>query len=511
MTKLYYFLIAFLLFCGQLSAQSLETVNYNGQNHTMLVYAPAGLTENRPLVISLHGANQDAEYQKNQTNWNNCADSAKFVVVYPNALSNKFWDTGGDSDLKFIEHVMDLMYDRYKIDRNRIYLSGFSLGAMMTYVCMDKLADKVAAFAPVSGVRFDKTIPTFSRHVPFIHTHGTGDDTFKWLGDPEHPAGGYPYIPDYVENCAKKMGLTTSTTIKPYPETKANSNAWLVKHTKAGDPIEVWLLALNGKGHWHSEDISGGVSTTQEIWKFFKKYALAPPIEPEYEENSFDIPLDTKSFSFTFSSSVNYSIVTGSIILSDGNTVSLTKEETSPGVLTFYVPEGSLTEGPCQFKLANVRENGKRGNYFWNYTLGIMDVSEENCPDKNSYAYIYKGGFLRLWAKAVYVYNNTAHLKGAKLSFRTNMKKAMDKYEGLVSTSPTVYQAAIDELTPLVARVEPYVDEAAAINDVTTAKPQQVEYFTAGGTRLSAPSKGLTIVKTTNSDNSVETRKLISK
>ncbi|MDO5129761.1 MAG: hypothetical protein Q4D64_07560 [Prevotellaceae bacterium] len=35
----------------------------------MLVYAPADLPENAPLLISLHGMNQDAPYQQNMANW----------------------------------------------------------------------------------------------------------------------------------------------------------------------------------------------------------------------------------------------------------------------------------------------------------------------------------------------------------------------------------------------------------------------------------------------------------
>ena len=46
-----------------------EDISVNGLQRNMLVYAPADLPENTPLLISLHGMNQDAPYQQNMANW----------------------------------------------------------------------------------------------------------------------------------------------------------------------------------------------------------------------------------------------------------------------------------------------------------------------------------------------------------------------------------------------------------------------------------------------------------
>lgn len=511
MIKIQNFIFALFLFIGIGSkAQKLENVNFNGQTRSMIVYAPANIPANRPLVITLHGANQDAQYQMDNTKWNKIADEENIVVVYPNGV-DRWWDTGGDRDVKYIEHIMTLMKERYNIDENRIYLSGFSLGSMMTYICMDKLADKVAAFAPVSGVRFDNHKPEFKKHVPFIHTHGTGDDVFKWVGDPGHAAGGYPYIPDYVKGCAEIMGLTTVTKIAPYPENKSGSKDYLVKYTKPGDPIEVWMLALDGVGHWHSDaDAWGSISTTREIWNFFEKYSLQPDITPEYVENSFDIPTDSK-ISFTFGSSINYSIVKGKHV-KDGVTTELEKTETEKGTLSFSFPDGLFPEGPCQIKVSNVCKPGSRKSYTYNYTMGITDVSEEANPDKTSYAYIYKGGFLRMLERAKYVYTYTAHCtKGAKASFRKKLGEVIEKYNDFASTNPYEYEAPTAELEEALLKLEQYVDVAAAINDGASSETSNVEYFTTDGTKLMTPRKGINIVKTTSANHSSEIKKVYTK
>ena len=49
------------------------------------------------------------------------------------------WDTGGMGDVKFVEAIMKDMELKHNVDKNRIYISGFSMGGMMTYHCMTKL------------------------------------------------------------------------------------------------------------------------------------------------------------------------------------------------------------------------------------------------------------------------------------------------------------------------------------------------------------------------------------
>ena len=140
-----------------------------------------------------------------QTHWNEVADTAKILVVYPQGNGNA-WDISGSGDVKFIETIMKTMQKKYKVDKNRIYISGFSMGGMMTYHCMTKLGTVVAAFGPVSGIPVDYREPVAPRHVPIMHIHGTGDDVVKWGGDPNHAAGGYGRIDDYVKKWAAYEG-----------------------------------------------------------------------------------------------------------------------------------------------------------------------------------------------------------------------------------------------------------------------------------------------------------------
>ena len=223
------FLLCLLcVFCLQVLAASEHSYKQQPQKQTikvgtatreMLVYVPADLPEKAPMVISLHGFSQNPDYQMGQTHWNEVADTAKILVVYPQGKNNS-WDISGSGDVKFIETIMKTMQKKYKVDKNRIYISGFSMGGMMTYHCMTKLGTVVAAFGPVSGIPVDYREPVAPRHVPIMHIHGTGDDVVKWGGDPNHAAGGYGRIDDYVKKWAAYEGCDVDNpkVIRPYPE-----------------------------------------------------------------------------------------------------------------------------------------------------------------------------------------------------------------------------------------------------------------------------------------------------
>ncbi len=247
-----------------IASNAMDSLQVATVKRSMIVYAPKELPKNRPLIISMHGMNQDAPYQQSKALWEPIADTAKFVVVYPNGL-NKRWDISGTSDLDFIQAIVDNMVARYGIDRNRVYLSGFSMGGMMTYYAASKIADKIAAFAPVSGYMLRGAITAeSSRPVPIIHTHGDADDVVN-----------YHNLAAYLNAWIVRNGCVSTPVItKPYPADKPTSVATKSYWAAGSNGVEVMLLTLAGKGHWYSMDEANGVSTSKEIWNFCKKYAL---------------------------------------------------------------------------------------------------------------------------------------------------------------------------------------------------------------------------------------------
>lgn len=259
----YFLLLVSVLILSSLNLKAqIEDFKVGTTTRKMLVYAPSNIEPNRPLLISMHGLNQDITYQQNQTKWEEVAKANNFVVVYPGGISNS-WDISGTRDTDFILAIIDEMVKRYNIDRDRVYLSGFSMGGMMTYHAATKIADKIAAFAPVSGYLMGGPNTKSSRPIPIIHTHGTADDVVVYSG---------------VQRCmdawiARNNCPTTAVITKPYPVSKPSSTASKYYWGPGTDSVEIVLLSLPGKGHWHSND-GNGVHTSQEIWNFCKKFSL---------------------------------------------------------------------------------------------------------------------------------------------------------------------------------------------------------------------------------------------
>lgn len=252
------------------SAVLADDIQVGSSTRSMIVHAPSGIATGRPLVISMHGMNQSASYQQSTTNWDAVADTAKFVVVYPSSVGTT-WDIGGTSDLDFLKAIIMEMQKKYGIDLNRVYLSGFSMGGMMTYHAMNNISDQFAAFGPVSG--YMSTDTKSSKPVPLLHVHGTSDGVVPYApGNSGATGAWFPGALSIVEGWANWNDCNmTPTTTSPYPQGTSNSNSKKM-FTGCKDGVEVGLISLDGKDHWHSND-PAGVYTTTELWSFFKKFS----------------------------------------------------------------------------------------------------------------------------------------------------------------------------------------------------------------------------------------------
>lgn len=282
-----------MVLCLQMAAQTWEDVKVGTSTRKTLTYVPKNVEKSPALVISLHGMNQDPGFQQNQTQWNALADTEGFIVTYPLG-NNRMWDTSGMGDVMFVEAVMKDMELKHHVDKNRIYLSGFSMGSWLGYHCLETLGDKIAAFGPVSGVDIGKQ-PRANRMVPIMHIHGTADDVFKYTGDPHHMAGGYPSIEEYVKKWAAYEGCDASNpqVIRPYPAGRKTANDTRTIYNNVNDDVEVNLISIDGKGHWHSND-PNGVNSTQELWNFFKRHQL----------NQHPVPVENRNYFIRYESTV---------------------------------------------------------------------------------------------------------------------------------------------------------------------------------------------------------------
>ena len=257
-TKIFTIIISILTISMVTNAQTRKTITSEGQKREYLQYAPSDLGSKRPLIISCHGMNQSAKYQWDALkDAKTLADKEKFVIVLPEGINNG-WDISGDRDINLIKDLIAQMKKDFDIDENRVYLSGFSMGGMLTYHAMNKIPDVIAAFAPISGYPMWGFTYTGKRAIPVIHHHGTGDDVCV-----------YSNVQRNIDELVKKNKCSTTPTITQ----NYGGYSHITRKEWGGgtDGVKVVLMELANKGHWISND---GLFTLDEIWKFCKNYSL---------------------------------------------------------------------------------------------------------------------------------------------------------------------------------------------------------------------------------------------
>ena len=260
-------LLSFLILLSalQISAYKKQSININvnGKQRNMVVFTPNQLPAKSPLFIVTHGMNQDPEYQYGSDKMYEMIDTAKFVITYLRS-DGSTWDTGGTKDQNFVIKTIDEMATRFDIDKERVYWSGFSMGSMLIHHCIANMQDKIAAFAPTSGIQFsEQPWNNCKKPVNLLECIAYGDDVF-----------GYEQygIHDYIENYAKHDKHTTYSKTIGY---KTISSSWyngdLEKWSGGPNGGEVWLYSYNNGGHWPMD------LNRHLIWNFCKRFSLNMP------------------------------------------------------------------------------------------------------------------------------------------------------------------------------------------------------------------------------------------
>jgi poly(3-hydroxybutyrate) depolymerase len=234
-----------------------------GLMRSYIVYAPSGIS-NPALVINMHGLGSNAAQQRAYTQFDKIADREKFIVVYPNGVSNS-WDITANRDVTFILALIDTINAQYKIDRSRVYATGMSMGGYMSHRLGCAAAGVIAAIAPVSGLNASYNCAPV-RPMPVLQIHGTADSTVKYSGVAATISGWV-----FKNGCPPTPQLTS-----PYPASNPNSKVRKDYYGPCSQNSEVILLTVEGGGHaWPGGlGLASDINASEEIWAFFKNHSL---------------------------------------------------------------------------------------------------------------------------------------------------------------------------------------------------------------------------------------------
>ena len=185
------FLTALVLLAAPLPAETRRiTFEQDGLGREYLLTIPDGLTEPVPLVLALHGLLETADSMRLRVTRKSLDEIAQrygFIVAYPSSWG-RVWNLGeGDGaarliperdDIAFLERVIGDVQSRARIDPDRIFATGYSMGGMMTLSLACKRPGLLRAIA-VSSANLPAMFVDDCRRAPpggVLIMHGTADD-----------------------------------------------------------------------------------------------------------------------------------------------------------------------------------------------------------------------------------------------------------------------------------------------------------------------------------------------
>ncbi len=130
------------------------------------------------LVLDVHGYTMSADQLDQHTRMRTLATARGYVVIQPSAPGTvPSWGTGEHDDV--VWGLLEAVVDVFDIDPDRVHMTGFSQGGMMTYRQLCAHADRLASVAPVAGGGcFGADTP--SVEVPILYIHGHEDSIVSW-------------------------------------------------------------------------------------------------------------------------------------------------------------------------------------------------------------------------------------------------------------------------------------------------------------------------------------------
>jgi polyhydroxybutyrate depolymerase len=224
-----------------------------------------------PLVLDLHGSGGNAAGQARNSGLETLSATERFIEATLEAEGGR-WNvpvqSGRPDDVAYVSDVISDVAKRVCTDETRVYATGFSGGGRMTSLLACQLGSRLAAVAPVSGLRFPG--PCSGRPIPVLTFHG--------LADPQNPYDGHAEgrgaewlesVPDALASWAKHDACKGDAILEDPPGPLST-----IRYDGCANGTEVRMIRIDGLGHtWTKTE----VDTTGVMWQFFKNHRGVAP------------------------------------------------------------------------------------------------------------------------------------------------------------------------------------------------------------------------------------------
>ncbi len=281
-------------YARKISSGGLERTYYI---HTPKSYKPGQAS---PVVLVFHGGGGNPNQVRFDSQMDELANRKNFISVYPagtGPVPDRLLTWNGNfccgyaqknkiDDLSFVRHLLDDLAQIAKVDKRRVYATGLSNGAIMTYRLASQLSDRIAAIAPIA---YQVNVNEFGappRAVSVMHFHGVYDRHAAYNGGPGPDA-----LIQKIENKAVNETIVTWVKHDRCPGKPAKEErigkAHGVFYGPGSQAAEVVLWTLEDGGHtWPGGRATAGelklnlghintdISASEKMWDFFLRHPM---------------------------------------------------------------------------------------------------------------------------------------------------------------------------------------------------------------------------------------------
>jgi len=143
------------------------------KGYKYLLYLPETKSKGKkPLMVFLHGSgergNDLSKVKKHGPPKIVENKNLPFIIASPQCPSGEYWNA------KILKGLVDDVTSKHPVDKNRIYLTGLSMGGYGTWATAAAYPKKFAAIAPICGGGDAKNAKNYGK-LPIWNFHGDAD------------------------------------------------------------------------------------------------------------------------------------------------------------------------------------------------------------------------------------------------------------------------------------------------------------------------------------------------
>ncbi|MEO3931007.1 PHB depolymerase family esterase [Micromonosporaceae bacterium B7E4] len=243
------------------------TLDHGGGTRRYRVHAPPGYRADQPtpLVIALHQYPGSGQGLSRLIGLDEVAARENFLVAYPDGVNrgfNALVCCGTADDVGFLTALTEHLVDTWRVDPDRVYLTGISNGGDLSFRAAVEATGRFAAIGVVSGGFIGE------RAAAADYAPRSPVSVITFIGGRDGYAG------DFKNGIRSWQDRLRCRPVRPAPTPPAPSISLTRTRCADGSDVEVYVVAEMGHA-WPGVRTGGiaapdvGIMATELVWEFF--------------------------------------------------------------------------------------------------------------------------------------------------------------------------------------------------------------------------------------------------